>query len=342
MKKMQNYFAAAVIILFSASCNNNSGTTDVTTGDWTRKSEMNGVARSEAASFTIGNIAYVGTGYDGTYRRVDFWSYDPTQNAWSQETDYPGTARNSAVAFAIGTQGYVGTGYDGYNMLNTFYRYTPATKKWDSVATFAGSARYDAVGFGINNIGYVTTGYDGTYQKDFWQFDPSAGTYGTWTQKTSFGGFKRSAGSVFVYGTKAYLIGGSNNGTECGDLWYYDQTADAWVQERNIYNSNTTQTFDDDYTDIERDNAVSYVIGDSAFLVTGENGSLLTTTWSYNIAEDQWVRRSPIQVPRQGAVGFSLLGYGYFATGKSSSSTTGYLDDLVLFDPNKVLNTDDY
>jgi N-acetylneuraminic acid mutarotase len=205
---------------------------------------------------------------------------------------------------------------------------------------FPGSPRYDAAAFAIGNYGYVTTGYDGTYQKDFWQYDPATGPKGTWTQKTSFGGQKRSGAIAFVYGTKGYIVTGYDNGQECGDLWYYDAALDQWVQLRNIYNSNTSQTYDDNYTNIERDHGVGFVIGDSAFITTGENGGLLQATWGYNFAQDQWVQRSPFEgTARQGAVGFSLNGYGYICTGQSS---TTYFDDLILFNPNKALNTDDF
>lgn len=340
MKKMQNYFASAVIILSFASCVKSSTTSNVTTGDWFRKSEMNGVGRTEAVSFTIDNIVYVGTGYDGTYRLTDFWAYDASTNSWSQKASFTGTARSSAVGFAIGSQGFVGTGYDGFNKLSDFYRYNQASNTWDSVAAFPGTARYDAVAFALSGKGYVATGYDGTYQKDFWEYNPTSGTLGSWTQKNSFGGDKRSGAVSFVYGTKAYIVTGTNNGQEVTDLWSYDASTDAWTQKRNINNSNSSQSYDDDYTDIIRDNAISFVIGDYGFITTGANGSLQNTTWRYNFATDLWDRRSPFQgTARQGAVGFAIGSYGYVTCGKSS---TAYFDDLSLFDPTKTLDTNDY
>ncbi len=340
MKKMQNHFAAAVIILSIASSCNKSTTNDLTTGDYTRKSELNGDVRSEAVSFTIGDTVYVGTGYDGTYRLTDFWGYSATSNSWTQEANFRGIPRNSAVAFAIGNHGYVGTGYDGYNLYNDFWRFNQSSNTWDSITPFPGTARRDAVAFAIGNYGYVTTGYDNTYQKDFWQYDPTIGTLGGWVQKTSFGGQKRSGAISFVYNNKAYIVTGTNNGTECGDFWYYDPSTSQWTQLRNIYNSNTSETYDDNYTNIERDNGVGFVIGDSAFIMTGENGGLAQATWGYDFAQDQWVQRSPFEgTARQGAVGFSLNGYGYVATGQSG---TAYFDDLILFDPNKTLNTNDF
>jgi len=296
--------------------------------------QLNGVARSEAVSFTIGDTVYVGTGYGGTARLSDFWAYNAQSNSWLQVANLPGAARNSAVGFTIGNQGYVGTGYDGANLLNDFYRFNPTNNTWDTIPPFAGTARFDAVAFGIGNYGYLATGFDGnTYYNDFWQFNPTMGAKGTWVQKKNFGGQKRGAAVAFVYGTKGYVVTGTNNGTECGDFWYYDATADQWVQLRDIFNSNTSQTYDDKYIDIERDNAVSFVIGSTAYLITGENGYLVPATWAYNFADDQWTSISPFQPSRQGAVGFSSNGYGYITTGKSSSADSVYLNDLIKFDP---------
>jgi len=338
MNHFQPVFAAAAAIAALTACNP-SAPNYFATGDYIKQSELDGVARAEAVTFTIGDTAYMGTGYQGTYRLTDFWAYHASSNTWSQKANFPGVARNSAVAFTIGKQGYVGTGYDGLNMLKDFWRFNQATNTWDPVAPFAGTARYDAVAFGIGNYGYVTTGFDGNYQKDFWQYDPSAGTMGAWVQKTSMAGEKRTAAIAFVRGTKGYVVTGTNNGQPCGDFWCYDSALDQWQPLKNIYNSNTSQQYDDSYTNIERDNGVGFVIGDSAYITTGEstlNGPLENSTWLYSFAKDQWTPRSPFEgIPRQGAVGFSLNGHGYITTGKSG---TTFFDDLIQFDPNKPYN----
>jgi N-acetylneuraminic acid mutarotase len=347
VQKNHRHFTQVIIAILlvsqqSCHCKKPVPTTPpLATGDWIRQAEVDGIARAEAVSFTIGDTAYLGTGWDGTNRLADLWGYSAASNSWTQRANFPGAARNSAVAFAIGTKGYVGTGFDGNNMLSDFYQFNQATNTWNTIAPFGGSARYNGVAFGIGNYGYVATGYDSTYQNDFWLFDPSAGPKGAWTKKTNFAGQGRSAALALVYGTKAYIVTGTHNGQECGDFWYYDAVLDVWVQLRNIYNSNTSQTYDDNYTDIERDNAVGFVIGDYAYITTGENwGSLIQSTWGYNFAQDLWVRRSPFEgAARQGAVGFFLAGYGYVSTGQSG---TQFHDDLIQFNPNKTLNTNDF
>ena len=250
MYKIKNVTAVVISILAAGlifpSCKSSS--TSTTMGDWQTRSEMDGVARSEAVSFVIGDSAYIATGYDGTYRLADLWQYNPALDSWRQKADFPGTPRSSAVAFTLNDKGYVGTGYDGANKLNDFWQYDPTANSWKKKADFAGSARYDAVGFAVMNKGYITTGYDGNYLKDFWQYDDVADS---WTQMISMGGTKRSGAVAFVYNNKAYVATGNNNGvtTSVNDLWVFDPTADPyWSEKRQITNV-STDSYDDLYTD---------------------------------------------------------------------------------------------
>ena len=89
-------------------------------GNWIELSDFEGLPRTDAVAFTIGNKAYLGTGYDGTDRLKDFWEYDPLVNQWTKKTDFPGAARNGAVGFGTNSKGYIGTGFDGVDKLNDF------------------------------------------------------------------------------------------------------------------------------------------------------------------------------------------------------------------------------
>ena len=337
MYKIKNVLVALISIVGSSmvlstllsSCGKSNPVTVL--GNWVQKSEFEGVARSEAISFVIGNEAYIGTGYDGTNRLNDFWQYDPTQDFWLQKADFGGSARSSAVAFAVNNKGYVGTGYDGVNSLKDFWQYDPVANTWLQKADFGGSARYDAVGFAVLNKGYVSTGYDGNYLKDFWQYNDTANT---WSQQVSMGGFKRTAAVAFVWNNKAFICTGNNNGQTAtvNDLWMFDPTANpSWTAKRDITNV-STETYDDAYTDITRSNAAAFVIGNFAYLTTGNNGGVMTSTWQYDLAQDLWTTKTAFQgVAREGALGFSVAGNGYVTTGRSSN--TPYDDIWQLF-PN--------
>jgi N-acetylneuraminic acid mutarotase len=331
----KNFFLPVICLCtVFLGCTKSTTTTTDESGNWIKKSEFEGVARAEAVSFVIDNKAYITTGYDGTKRLKDLWQYDVDLNFWTQKADFAGSARNSAIAFSIGSKGYVGTGYDGTDKLKDFYEYDPVKNAWARKMDFAGSARYDAVGFGIMDKGYVSTGFDGNYLKDFWSYNPSSDS---WTQEVSMGGSKRSAAVSFVYDNKAYITAGSNNGTTVNDLWMYDPSNSSWTEKRKISNV-SDDSYDDSYT-IVRNNGVALIIADKAYISTGDNGSFLKTTWEYDFTNDVWMAKSAFEgVERNGAVGFTINGRGFIATGKNS---TYYFDDIYEFKPNETLNTND-
>ncbi len=337
MKHLKHYFFSGIsIAVVAMACTASSDTTSSEeSGNWVKRSSFEGYARTEAVSFVIGDTAYVGTGYDGTIRLNDFWKYDVTTNQWTQKANFPGVARNSAIAFATSTKGYVGTGYDGINKLKDFWEYNPTNNSWTQKANFGGSARYEAVGFTLNNLGYISTGYDGNNLKDLWQYNP---LNDSWIQKQSLGGDKRSSSVVFVYNNKAYITTGINNGTYLNDLWMYDASTETWIEKRNISNY-SSDSYDDDYSDIVRNNAVGFVIDDKAYLTTGENGAYTKKTWVYNFSADLWERKTAYErSERNGAVAFTVKGKGFITTGRNS---TYYFDNMDEFKPLESYESND-
>lgn len=323
---------SAVFLLYA--CTKSTSSTSDTVGNWIRRSDFDGVARSEAVSFVVGDTAYIATGYDGSVRLNDVWKYDVDNNYWIQRAVFPGDARSSAVGFSTSTKGYITTGFNGINKLKDTWEYNPALNAWTKKADFGGTARIDAVGFGISDKGYVTTGNDGNDLKDFWQYDPATDT---WTQKVSLGGSKRSGAVAFVYKNQGYVVTGINNGTTVNDLWVYDPAADKWT-EKNFISNVSTETFDDSYS-IVRSNAAAFVMGDKAYVATGENGGILKTVWEYNFATDIWTLKTPWEgLERTGAVGFSVKGRGFLLTGRNS---TYRFDDMREFLPTDTYNAND-
>src|SRR5882762_9853129 len=144
MQKIKTHFKTVIILLslgaVISSCSKDSSTSSDLVGDWKRSSEFEGVGRTEAVTFTIGDKVYVGSGYDGTNRLKDFWQYDQSTETWLRKADFPGIERNSAVAFVVNGKGYVGTGSDGINKLKDFWQYDPATNTWTQIADFGGTA----------------------------------------------------------------------------------------------------------------------------------------------------------------------------------------------------------
>jgi len=344
MRKMQAYLAGGLVILTSffitQSCVKDTNSDDDVIGNWSRSSDFDGNARSEAVTFVIGDYIYLTTGSTDRDRFKDLWEYNLTRQYWSQKADLPGVARNSAVAFAIGSKGYVGTGYDGSNRLNDFWEYDPSANQWVQKANFYGTARYDAVGFSISNKGYISCGFDGNYLKDLWEYTPgaTAADPGTWAQKASIGGTKRSAASAFVINNKAYVCSGNNNGSALNDLWMYDASSDSWSEKRKLTNV-SSDSYDDDYSNIARYNAAMFVMGNSAFLTTGENGSIISDTWMYDPGSDIWTKETSFEGgARTGAAAFTLSNRGFVLTGRNGSLS---FDNAYEFHPSDEKNDND-
>ena len=337
MKILKDYFfigliSLSVILLFTM-CKKDENTELI--GNWIEQSDFEGVARGDATAFAIGNIGYVGTGYDGDDRLSDFWAYDSERNNWTQIAEFGGKPRQGAVAFAAGGNGYVGTGYDGLAKFKDFWKYDPSTNNWDSVtAEFGGLARYGAVAFSINDIGYVGTGFSGNAEKDFWAYNPVTNL---WEQKTSFQSKVQDA-VAFVINNEGYICTGYNNGVYSKDFYKYDPTGDSWTALRKISNV-SDQSYDDNYA-IIRKKAIAFVIGGKAYITTGDVGSLKNDVWEYTPSTDLWTTRTNFEgTTRTDAVGFTTeSGRGFVATGQSSNL---YFDDIWEFKPTETYNEED-
>jgi hypothetical protein len=346
MKHLKSLVIVATsLVLIGVACTKSDTTTDATlAGNWVKSVGFDGNGRAGAVSFVIGDIAYVGTGFDGTNRYNDFWAFNANTGSWSQIAPMPGVKRNSAAAFAAAGKGYVVTGYDGVNKLQDNWEYNVAANTWagkmplpDPANSTAGSgARYGAVGFGIADTGYICSGYTGSHTKDLWRYDA---INDNWAQRNSMNTSDKRTGAIaFVYGGEAYIVSGSNNGSVVTEMAKYTPSTGNWTKKRDIANI-STDSYDDNYNSIVRSNAVGFVIGNKGYLTTGENGSNIKTTWEYNFADDLWTAVTSFErSDRNSAVGFTVKGKGYVATGRNS---TQYLDNMDEFRPTETYNAND-
>ena len=104
------------MILLAVGCLAGSCTDDdeYTQGVWMRRSDLDGVARGQAGSFTIGNKGYLCCGYRGSNKTYlkDLWEYNMDGDYWTQCADMPDAAagRQSAASCALNDRGYITTG----------------------------------------------------------------------------------------------------------------------------------------------------------------------------------------------------------------------------------------
>jgi N-acetylneuraminic acid mutarotase len=316
---------------------------DTQLGNWVASAPIGDPPRGSAVSFVIATDAYVGLGYNQSIgnagRLKDFWRFS-VDSGWQQVADFPGAPRSNAAAFSIGNNGYVGTGYDGVNVYNDFYAYDPVANVWTKKADYPGTPRYDAVGFCVQGRGYIGTGFNVNWMNDFFGYDPVQDKWSL-TPGTSGDFSKRQGAVAFVYKDQAYIVTGVNSGGVVRDFWRFDPSqTPVWQRLANI--TNTDQgTFDDGYTDIEREYATAFVNGGQAFLTTGMNGSMVTSTWAYDIATDRWSRRTAWpRAPRSGAVSFSVKGHSYVGSGNNGNN--GTFDEFDEFMPTQAYNANDF
>ena len=352
------FFLPISLVLILLACGKTPVNT-YTSGNWVYNSNgIPGANRTSAVSFVVGNKVYIGTGYNHTLvanRLSDFYSFDPTlggaQGTWSQIATPPAafTPRSNAIAFAIGTNGYVSLGQDiTPTFLQDTWQYNTLTNAWVQKANFGsgdirGTARIDATAFAIGNYGYVVCGADnlGSNKKDSWVYDPSIDNWSL--TPVQFNGGKRNGAIAFVRSDSvAYIVTGTDGGVLAIDMIKFNpkNTLEPWKQMKNITNT-STDSYDDDYSDIYRDHGVGFTLGDSAYITLGSNNNI--KCWGYDFKNDLWFRKTSFEIRgatngRSNGLGFTVAGRSFVSTGLSGS---GELGDLVEWRPYDLYNAND-
>tara|TARA_B100001245_G_C22860915_1_gene413954 strand:+ start:196 stop:1206 length:1011 start_codon:yes stop_codon:yes gene_type:complete len=329
--KIRLMFIFQLMVLAIASCDE---TEETEYGNWVKYSDYEGVTRSSAVSFTIGEYAYVGLGTDGDDYLLDLWRYDAAKNFWQQMADFPGPGRVSAVSFAANGKGYVTTGFNDdldTEELNDLWEYDPSSNTWTQKTSFPGTARYDAVAFTLNDHGFVGTGYDGNYLKDFYRYDP---TTDTWTQTVSLYGSKREAAVSFVIDNKAYIISGRNNGVYLYDFWAFDAESESWIE---LSLNDEDDTYDEFVLALSRYDACSFVLDGTAYVGLGISSTYLTTFYTYDPLTNEWDDEVTTfeGSGRSDAATFVINNVPYVVTGRNSSQR---FDDIWAYYPDEEYN----
>jgi len=336
MLKQSILFVTALLLgnSFLTSCSKDD--TEDLIGNWVQVGIFTGIPRTDAVAFTIGDYAYVGTGYsyENNEDYKDFWRFDPTSNTWDQIESLPETAptRSQAIAFSSSTHGYVGLGYSMQtkDALSDFYQYDPIANEWTAKKDFEGGKRYSAISFYVDGKGYAGTGYDKkTNKTDFYQYDTENDT---WIKKADVAGLElRRDAMSFVLNNEAYVVGGVGN-SFVEEFVKYDVTNNKWITLRNIVDT-PNESYDDDYTSIARYNGVAFTINGKAYVSIG-NGVDPKSTWEFDPTTDLWKEKTSFDGdPRTGAITFTLKDVTYVGLGGNAGSSKSYYD-MWTFKPN--------
>ncbi len=347
MKKLSllNWIVAVLFLFFIASCNkslefNPSSNSNVPAdlqpiGGATTASTLlsqdvwvvasltpGGKQRISAVSFTIGENAYVGTGFTAFgIASKDFWKYNPSTNVWTQIADFGGEARTDATGFGIDEKGYVGTGRGTGGGLKDFWEYNSLTNGWNQKKDFGGGIRIAAASLAIGKKGYVGLGFVNATNKDFWEYDPSVDQ---WTRKADFRGSGRLNAVSFVLidskNRELGYLGGGDIGTfgqNYADFWQYFPVSDIWRQRADLP-ENFAQSG-------------SFTIGSKGYVVG--NGKL----WMFDPLTSQagsWVQKANFAGVMDDGFGFSLNGHGYIGGGNYRNGNAFEFTTFYKYFPN--------
>lgn len=245
---------------------------------------------------------------------------------WVDRSVFDGSPRSGTASFTIGSTGYTGVGYDGDDYLTSFWSYDMDGDFWSQKADFIGSARNAAVGFEIDGTGYIGSGYDGLDElADFYAYNAGSNS---WQEIAALPTTGRRSAVAFGINGLGYFGTGYDGENDRKDFWKYNPATDSWSE---------LVGFGGD----KRRAATTFTIGDKVYLGTGvSNGIYIDDFWAFDAATETWTKKLDLDeeddysITRSNAVGFTLNGYGYIATGVSS----GTLGTVWQYDPS----TDDW
>ncbi|MEW6470237.1 MAG: kelch repeat-containing protein [Bacteroidota bacterium] len=146
-----------------------------------------------------------------------------------------------------------------------------------------------------------------------------------WIRKADYaGGAKRTAAVGFAIPPSGYIACGYDSADFKRTCWRYNPALDQWIQMTSFGNAMGSG--------LGRNCAVAFVIGNSAWVGTGQGGApYLKDFQEFNAPINTWFAKAPLTSSgRRGAVAFSINGKGYVGTGQDS---LGMKSDFWEYDP---------
>lgn len=239
------------------------------TDSWTKKKSFPGKSRAKGIAAVVNGKAYVGLGFYGKATLTanfvnDFWCYDPQTDEWSSMAGFPGEDTDGCFSFVMGDKIYVGSGYSYITMNKNLWSFTPATNTWKLMNQLSGDARFGSVGCSDGSRAYYGTGFKAVNMDDWWEYNS---VDDTWKQRRSMpdkgrvNGIALSVSNRFFVGGGRYFNGKYNlinKGMVLSGLFEYDPDKNKWHDRGEVPGGG-------------RENAISFVIGNKAYIGLGEN-----------------------------------------------------------------------
>lgn len=246
---------------------------------WTKKADFPGLARVKAVAASINGKAYVGLGFDpikGLFNNSaylnDWWMYNPETNKWTEMSSYPGNGRISCMNFILDGLIYIGAGYEGLNFTSELYAYNPETNSWTRKNNIIGKARSGSVACSNGEKAFFGTGFTAFDENDWYEYNSESDT---WKKRRSMPDSGRENGVALSVGNRFFVSTGRNFGGELtggnikSDILEYNPEKNTWHKRGNIPSG-------------ERENAISFVIDNKAYIGFGENDTtVINDLWCF-------------------------------------------------------------
>jgi N-acetylneuraminic acid mutarotase len=250
---------------------------DPKSNKWTRMADFPDTPRVKAIAAVVNEKAYVGLGYnleknfstDGGNNNPanlrHFWSYDPSTNKWTRMADFPSSASNACVSAVINDEIFVVSGFDGIFFTKEIWSYNCTTNTWreHKKGEYWGP-RSNPIFLASKNHIYLGTGYRGNTYNDWWQYFPENET---WIRRKKMPDEGRTSGLGFTINERFFVATGRHPGGDMtggklfNDVIEYNPDKDEWYERGFI-------------PDGGRENAVCFIINDTAYIGCGENSVL--------------------------------------------------------------------
>jgi N-acetylneuraminic acid mutarotase len=179
---------------------------------------------------------------------------------------------------------------------------------WQQKDSVNGSIKAACGSFVINNEGYILGGIDDFgFKRKMYSYNP---VQNDWDNELPIGGLNgdgldRASASTFSIGNKGYIcLGQGQTNGYFKDLWEFDSETQSWSQKA-------------DFSGSARRQAVSFALGDFAYVGTGQDVTgLKKDFFKYDALTNTWSQLNDFPgTARRQAVGFAMGAEAYVGTG---------------------------
>lgn len=245
---------------------------------WTPIASFPGVVRSDAFSFVINGIAYVGGGNAGSNTGLkDFYAYNPRTNTWTSLAEVPNDEAGnvgvlSSVSFAVNGRGYVTmVRRTGGVLTRELLEYNPLLNEWTKRADYPGTLDVDGISMVLEGNAFVGLGGVLSASSNWWRYVAKTNT---WTKMQNSPTPRKGSASVSYLGNQ-YVLGGdiSNSFTPT-----YSNTIGSY---RYTYYESWSSSFALPSFTGPRSSHIAFSIGDRLYVGTGYNGAAMADIQEY-------------------------------------------------------------